>query len=322
LNLPSLQEIEDAAELVHRWMLPTPQIVWPLLNAAVGAEVWVKHENHTPLGAFKIRGGVSYFCDLTANQNICRGVVAATKGNHGQSVAYCAKASGLRAVVVVPLGNSCEKNAAMRAHGAELLEFGEDFQAALDHASQVAVDRDLHLVPSFDPLLVRGVASYSLELFREVSKMDTLYVPIGLGSGICGAIAARDGLRLHTEIVGVVAQAAPAYAKSYATGRILSAPVSETLADGIACSTPHPEALEIIRNGAARIVSVSEGEIGDAMRLIFLATHNLCEGAGAASLAALMQERERMRGKRVAVVLSGANIDAYRYIQVLAEKRG
>ena len=309
MKLPDLEELEAAAAVVHRVIPPTPQIRWPLLCARTGAEVWVKHENHSPVGAFKLRGGIVYMDALIQREPQIRGVIAATRGNHGQSVAFAAASAGLRAVIVVPHGNSVEKNAAMRGLGAELVEYGRDFQEALEHASDLAKTECLHFVRSFDAALVAGVASYALELFRGAPELDAVYVPIGMGSGICATIAARNALGLKTEVIGVVAAGAPAYALSFAAGRAISTDSAETLADGMACRVPDPEALQMIRSGAARIVTVSEGEICEAMQNLFTDTHNVAEGAGAAALAALLQEQNAMRGRRVALILSGGNVD-------------
>jgi threonine dehydratase len=317
--LPELTALRSASDVVHRAMPPTPQIRWPLVCARADADVWVKHENHSPVGAFKIRGGLVYFSELARRDPYATGVIAATRGNHGQSAAFNAARLGLRAVIVVPHGNSPEKNAAMRALGAELIEHGRDFQDAFEHAAALAERERLHLVPSFDEALVRGVASYAVELFEAVPALDAVYVPIGLGSGICGTIAARDALGLNTEIVGVVAASAPAYALSVAAGRPVSAETAPSLADGMACRVPHPEALAVIRAGVARIVAVEESEIRSAMRHLFTDTHNVAEGAGAAALAALLQERERMRGRRVAVIQTGGNVDASAFARVLGQ---
>lgn len=315
----SLAEIETAADFVHTVMLPTPAYCWPLLSERAGAEVWVKHENHTSLGAFKVRGGLVYMTDLKRREPKLKGVIAATRGNHGQSVAFACRRVGLQAVVVVPRGNSREKNAAMRAQGAELIEHGHDFQAAYEYARDLARQRGLHPMPSFDRRLAAGVASYALELFRAVPDLDTVYVPIGLGSGICGTMAARDALGLRTKVVGVVANEAPAYALSFAAGKPVSTNSADTMADGVACRVPDPDALALILKGADRIVSVSETEIRAAMRHFFTDTHNLAEGAGAAALAGLLQEKDRMAGRRVAVIQSGGNIDRELYLSVLAE---
>lgn len=315
--LPRLAELEAAAAIVHAAMPPTPQYHWPLLSQRAGAEVWVKHENHTPLGAFKLRGGLVYMPGLKRQQPDVAGVIAATRGNHGQSVAFAAGRAGLAAVIVVPHGNSTEKNAAMRALGAELIEHGHDFQAAYEHAMGLAAERKLHPLRSFHPWLVAGVGSYALELFRAVAEIDTVYVPIGLGSGICGTMAARDALGLKTKVVGVVAENAPAYALSFAQKAAVSTNSADTIADGMACRVPDAEALDEILKGADRVVAVSEEAIKAAMRHYFTDTHNLVEGAGAAPLAALLGERQRMAGKRVALILSGGNIDRPLYASVL-----
>lgn len=316
--LPDLGSLEAAARRVYEVMPPTPQICWPLLCARTGAEVWIKHENHSPVGAFKIRGGIIYMEELARTEPQIRGVIAATRGNHGQSVAFTAARAGLRAVIVVPHGNSREKNAAMLALGAELIEYGRDFQEAHEYATGLAESQCLHMVRSFAPPLVAGVATYALELFRGAPGLDAVYVPIGMGSGICGTIAARDALQLRTEVIGVVAAGAPAYALSFAAGRAIGTDTAETIADGIACRVPDPEALEVIRRGAARIVTVTDDEIQAAMRHVFTDTHNVAEGAGAAALAALLQEANTMRGRRVAVILSGGNVDRELFASVLA----
>ena len=305
-DLPAL---EAAAVLVHAAFPPTPQYAWPLLAARSGAEVWVKHENHTPTGAFKVRGGLVYMERLKRERPDVRGVISATRGNHGQSLAYAGARHGVPVTIVVPIGNSAEKNAAMRAQGATLVEHGEDFDAARLHAMELAEAQGLEFAPSFAPDLVRGVATYALEFLRAAPPLETLYVPIGLGSGICGCIMARDLLGLETQIVGVQSTEAPAYALSFAAGEVVTVPTAHTLADGMATRIPDPAALAIIRRGAARIVTVTDAEVAAAIRAFWQDTHNLAEGAGAAPLAALLQERERMRGKRVGVILCGGNID-------------
>jgi threonine dehydratase len=317
--LPSLETLQNAAAIVYETMAPTPQYAWPLLKTAIGAEIWVKHENHTPIGAFKLRGGLVYFRDFSRRKDRAAGVISATRGNHGQSVGYAARKYGIPATIVVPHGNSLEKNAAMRALGVELIEHGDDFQAARERAAWVAQQRGLHMVPAFHPLLVRGVASYSLELLQQVPDLDVAYVPIGLGSGVCGMIAARNALGHRTEIVGVVSEQAPAYALSFEERRLVEHPVTTRVADGMACRTPEPEALEILWRHLARIVRVTDGEIEEAMRLMYSATHNVAEGAGAAPLAAALKERGRLAGKKAAVVLSGANVDRNVFARQLAE---
>jgi threonine dehydratase len=300
-TLPQL----EAAEVLIRGHFPrTPQYAWPLLAARAGCEVWVKHENHTPTGAFKVRGGLVYMDGLRS-----RGIISATRGNHGQSLAYAGAKHGIPVTIVVPVGNSVEKNAAMRAQGAELIEHGEDFDAARVEAIRLAAERGLDFAPSFAEPLVRGVATYALELFRAAPPLDALYVPIGLGSGICGCILARDLLGLSTEIVGVQSTGADAYARSLAAGRVVQTETADTRADGMATRIPDPGAFEIIRRGAARIITVTDDEVRDAVRALWTDTHNLAEGAGAAPFAALMQERAAMAGKRVATILCGGNID-------------
>jgi threonine dehydratase len=319
MQLPNLTELDAAAEIVHRVVPPTPQHCWPLLSQRVGAELWVKHENHTQTGAFKIRGGVVYLDDLRRSQPGIAGVISATTGNHGQSIACAATRLGLKATIVVPHGNSPEKNRAMAGFGATLVEHGHDFQAAYEHAMAMAERDNLHPVRSFHPLLVRGVASYGLELFRAVPDLDTVYVPIGLGSGICGVIAAREALGLKIEIVGVVAANAPTYALSFAAGKPVVSNSADTFAGGLAVRVPDAAALDIIRRHVARIVTVTEAEMRQAMRIIFSDTHNLAEGAGAAPFAAALQERGKLAGKKVAVIQSGGNIDRALFAEILAE---
>ena len=319
-TLPTLAELERAAELVYRAMPPTPQYAWPLLCERVGAEVWVKHENHTPVGAFKVRGGLVYIDALRRARPGVEGVITATRGNHGQSVGFAARRYGIRAAVVAPHGNSVEKNAAMRALGVELIERGRDFQAAAEAADELAVERGWHRLPSFHPLLVTGVGTYALELFRAVSTLGTVYVPIGMGSGLCGVLAAREALGLSTGVVGVVSAAAPAVARSLAAGRVISHEATTRVADGLACRTPDPAGLELMRRGVARVVAVTDDEVEAAMRALFTDTHNVAEGGGAAALAALLQEQERarVRGRRVAVVLSGGNVDRTTFAGILS----
>jgi threonine dehydratase len=314
---PTLQELRAAAAIVHTRVAPTPQHHWPLLDERCGAQVFVKHENHTPLGAFKVRGGLVYFDRLVARGEPIRGVIGATRGNHGQSVARAARAHGLQATIVVPHGNSREKNAAMRAQGAEVIEHGHDFQAAREHAEGLAARHGWHMVPSFHPDLVLGVASYGLELFDALSDLDAVIVPIGLGSGASGLIAARDALGLKTEVIGVVSEGAPAYALSLAAGRAIAHDVTTHLADGMACRVPEPAALEVLSRGLGGVLRVSDDEVAAAMRTLFECTHQVAEGAGAAAWAALMQQRARFAGQRVAIVLSGGNVDRDVYADVL-----
>ena len=302
-------ELEVARDLVHAVMPPTPQYAWPLLAERAGTEVWVKHENHTPTGAFMVRGGLVYMDWLARTHPEVESVISATRGNHGQSIAFAAARHGLRSVIVVPEGNSSEKNAAMQAFGAELVVHGADFDAAREEAKRLAELEGHWMVASFDPLLVRGVATYALELFTALPDLDAVYVPIGLGSGIAGLIRTRDLLGLKTEIVGVVSKALPAYALSFEAGRVITTEPAETIADGMAARIPEPQALDVILGGCARVLRLGEAEIKGAIRAYWTDTHNLAEGAGAAPLAGLLQEKHAMAGKRCAVILCGGNID-------------
>ena len=313
----TLDEIEAAARIVYTEMQATPQYCWPLLSERLGTEVWVKHENHTPIGSFKIRGGLVYFAHLAKSSEMPKGVVSATRGNHGQSVGFAARRYGIPATIVAPQGNSVEKNAAMRAFGVQLIEHGEDFQAAREHATDLAHEKSLQIIPSFDPLLVTGVATYSLELVRAVKDLDLVYVPIGLGSGICGMLAARDALNLKTKIVGVVSAHASAYAESFSSGRPVESPVSTKIADGMACRIPELSALELIWKGVERIVQVSDTEIVESMQIMYECTHNVCEGAGAAAIAAALQESSKNKGLKVAVIASGGNVDRDVFAKIL-----
>ncbi|WP_313520142.1 threonine dehydratase [Pseudomonas sp.] len=312
-----LHQLRDAARLIRPHVPPTAQIAWPLLAERLGCEVWVKHENHNPTGAFKVRGGLVYVDALRRRSPGIRGLITATRGNHGQSLGMAAQRAGLALRILVPEGNAREKNAAMRAFGAEVIEQGRDFDEARAVAARMSRDEGLHLVPALHPDLVRGVATYALELFEAAPPLDRVYVPIGMGSGICGLIRTRDLLGLDTEIIGVVARGADAYAQSFEAGEIRRTERADTLADGMACRDPQAEALEIIRAGAARILRIDDEEIRTAIRVLHEDTHNLAEGAGAAALAALMQEREINRGARAAVILSGANIDRQMLMEIL-----
>ncbi|WP_114375569.1 threonine dehydratase [Elioraea thermophila] len=304
-----LDDLESALALIHRFVPPTPQYAWPLLAARAGCEVWLKHENHLPTGAFKVRGGLVALARLARERPDLAGIISATRGNHGQSLAFAGARFGIPVTIVVPHGNAVEKNRAMRAFGAELIEAGEDFDAARAEAERLAAERNLLFVPSFACDLVLGVATYALEFFRTTPALDVVYVPIGLGSGICGLIRTRDLLGLDTEIVGVQAAGADAYARSFAAGRIVTTERADTFADGMATRIPDPEAFAIIRAGAARIVTVTDDEIAEAIRALWTDTHNLAEGAGAAAFAALMQERAKLSGRRAGAILCGGNID-------------
>jgi len=310
-------ELEDAARLVYRHILPTPQYVWPQICEKAGATVWVKHENHTPTGAFKVRGGITFIDWLKRTGPTIRGIVTATRGNHGQSQARAARAAGLQAKIMVPRGNSVEKNAAMQAFGGEVVEFGDDFDAARVEADRLAGEENLYMVPPFHTELVRGVATYALELFGAVPDLDTVYVPVGCGSGVCGVIAARDAMGLKAKVVGVVSTQALTAKLSFESGHLVETGTARTFADGMAVRVPVREAFEVYSRGADRIVAVSDDEIARAMRIYFCDTHNVAEGAGAASLAAVLQERDAVRGRTVGVILSGGNIDTGMFASVL-----
>ncbi|MEQ5872466.1 threonine dehydratase [Sagittula sp. NFXS13] len=311
------EALETAATLVHKHMSPTPQYTWPLLNEAVGTEVWVKHENHTPTGAFKVRGGITYTDWLKRTQPDVRGICTATRGNHGQSQARAATAAGLIAKIYVPEGNSTEKNAAMAAFGGDVIVHGADFDVARQEAMRVAQEENLAPVPPFHPELVRGVASYALEFFTAAPDLDTVYVPIGCGSGICSVITVRDALGLSTKVVGVVSTEAQAAKLSFEAGRLIETNSAKTFADGMAVRIPVQDAFDIYSKGADRIVAVTDQEVAEAVRAYYRCTHNVAEGAGAAPLAALMQERAAMRGKRVGVIHCGGNIDTDQFVTVL-----
>ncbi len=325
----SLGAIRGAADLIAKVIPPTPQYAWPLLCERAGTEVWVKHENHTPTGAFKVRGGLVLLDQLKREHpelshanppGAGGGVITATKGNHGQSIGFAVKRLGVKAVIVVPHGNSVEKNHAMRALGVELIEHGDDFQAAREHAQTLAQQRGLLPIPPFHESLIRGVATYWLEFLSTAPPLDAVYVPIGMGSGICAMAAARKALNLRTKIIGVVSDHAPTYALSFEQGKPVPHPVSTKLADGLACRQPDEQALKIICEHAERIVRVTDDEVAAAMRCYFTDTHNVAEGAGAASLAALLKEKDQLAGKRVGVVLTGGNVDAQVFGKVLTER--
>jgi threonine dehydratase len=315
-SLVSLAEIEAAAGHVYAAMPATPHYAWPLLARRAGRQVFVKHENHTPVGAFKVRGGLHLLATL-ADAGGVPGIVSATRGNHGQSLAFAARRHGTRCVIVVPHGNSADKNAAMRALGAELIEHGRDFDEARLHAAALSREQGLRFVGPFERELVAGVATYALELLRAVPDVATVYVPIGCGSGICGLISVRDALGLATAIVGVVSSHANAYAQSFAARRPIETASADTIADGMAVRVPVPAALDVILRGAARIVEVTDAEVEAAMRALFADTHQVAEGAGAAPLAALLKDGERA-GASAAIVLSGGNVDRGIYARVLA----
>lgn len=324
MQLPSLAQIREAQTVVYRHMPPTPQYSWPLINLRLsagqphGVEAWIKHENHSPVGAFKLRGALVYMDWLKRTQPHLAGVVAATRGNHGQGVGMAARLLGLKAVIVVPHGNSKEKNRAMLAQGVELVEHGHDFQESLEFARTLAEQRGFTMVDSFHERLVMGTSTYALELFEAAPMLDVIYVPVGLGSSICGVAAARNALGLATEIVGVVAQQSPSYALSFAKHEVVEAPSLTEIADGLACRKPNSLAMEVIWKNIARIVEVSESDIAEAMRALYQDTHNLAEGAGAAGLGGALKEKQQLQGKRIGIVLTGGNVDREMYERVLA----
>jgi len=315
--LPSHADIEEAARIVYAAMPPTPQYNWPLLSAALGTEVWVKHENHTPTGAFKIRGGLVYLHGLAQAAKRVPGVISATRGNHGQSVGMAARRYGMPATIVVPQGNSKEKNAAMQALGVQLIEYGSEFQDSREYAAVLAQRDGLHMIPSFHRDLVGGVATYWMELLRAQPDLDVLFVPIGQGSGICAAVAARRALNLRTRIIGVVSAHALAYKLSFEQRSKIESPVTTQIADGMACRVPDDSSLAVILDQVDDVVAVSDDEVAGAMKLYFTATHNVAEGAGAAALAAAMQIRHRLQGQRIGLTLSGGNVDHDMFAEIL-----
>jgi threonine dehydratase len=322
MQLPTLEEIEAAQTIVYRSMPPTPQYSWPLLNQRLGlgsgSRAYIKHENHSPVGAFKLRGALIYVTWLQQTQPGLVTVVAATRGNHGQGVGMAARLLGLKAIIVVPRGNSREKNLAMQAQGVELIEHGDDFQASLEYARELATRPDHAIVESFHPRLVMGTATYALEFFRATPPLATVYVPIGMGSSICGVSAVRNALGLNTEIVGVVASSSPSYARSFSERRIVEVPSQTQIADGLACRLPNADAIQVIWDNVARVVEVSDAEIAASMRVYYQDTHNLAEGAAAAALAGALKEKDRLDGQSsMGIILTGGNVDRDLYARVL-----
>src|SRR5436190_20780683 len=315
--LPSLDEVREAQELIYSIMQPTPQLSWPLLNQRLGANIWVKHENHTPIGAFKARTAIVHVDALLKREKAIRGLITATRGNHGQSVALAGQRFNVPVTIVVPRGNSSEKNAAMRGQGANLIEFGTDFQEAREYAQKLADEQGLHMVSPFHRDFLKGVGTYWVELFSAVPDLDVAYVPIGMGSGICSGCAVRNGMNLKTKLVGVVSEGALSHKLSFEAGRVIAAPVTTEIADGVAVRLPDEEALEIMLRNVDHIVSVSDDEAREAMRICFTTTHNTVEGAGALAFAAALKEKDRVKGKRVALVVSGGNVDREVFAKVL-----
>lgn len=316
-HLPSLGEIQAAGELIYRFMRPTALYSWPLLCERAGTQIWVKHENQTPTGAFKARTAIAYVAELMKREPATRGLITATRGNHGQAVALAARQFGIPATILVPHGNSREKNAAMRAQGGTLIEYGADYQEAREKAMALGAEQGLHMVPPYHYDIVRGVATYWMELFSSLKDLDVAYVPIGMGSGICAATAVRNGLKLKTKLVGVVSEQAPSYALSFEQRKVVEAAAATKVADGMACRKPDEEALAVMLESIDHIVRVTDGEVEESMRHMFTDTHNVVEGAGAAGLAAALKEKEALRGKRVAVIATGSNVDREVYARIL-----
>lgn len=317
--LPGLAEIEAAAQVVYRAFAATPQYRWGQLEDLLGTRCWVKHENHTPVGAFKIRGGLTYFDQLAQRGALPREVISATRGNHGQSIGWAARAHGVACTIVVPVGNALEKNAAMQALGVNLIEHGTDFQDSREHALALARQRGAHMVPSFHPDLLSGVATYWWELLRAAPALDVVYVPIGQGSGACAAIAAKRALAHPVRIVGVVSSHATTYADSLAAGRVVAAPVSTQLADGMACRVADAAALGVMQGQLDHLVQVTDAQVAQAMRELFACTHNAAEGAGAAAWAGARLEQAALRGLTVGIALSGGNVDSATFAKTLQE---
>jgi len=320
MQLPNMPEIESAQSTIYRTMPPTPQYTWPLLNQRLGTEAWIKHENHSPVGAFKLRGALVYVASLKESQPDLTTVVAATRGNHGQGVAMAARMLSLRAIIVVPHGNSREKNQAMLAQGADLIEHGHDFQESLEFARRLASQPGHAMVESLHRRLVMGTATYALEFFRATPPLATVYVPIGLGSSICGVAAVRNLISPSTQVLGVVSSASPSYALSFREGKIVEAPSSTKIADGLACRVPNADAMQAIWQNVARIVEVSDTEIAAAMRAYYQDTHNIAEGAAAAALAGALQEKSQLTSQPIGIICTGGNIDRDLYVQVLEER--
>jgi threonine dehydratase len=317
VTLPSIEEISQAQQLVYSVMPPTPQFSWPLLCDRLGTEVWVKHENHTPIGAFKARTAIVYAAELFKDGKNIKGLMAATRGNHGQSVALAAQRFKVPCTIVVPYGNSKGKNAAMQAQGATLIEHGNDFQESREYAMKLADEQGFHVVPAFHTNIVKGVATYWLEFFSSAPNIDIIYVPIGMGSGICSAVAVRNGMQLKTKIVGVVSEGAQAYALSFEAGKKIESQVTTKVADGMACRVPDDEPLEIMLKNVDHMVRVNDAEVSQAMKIYFTDTHNVVEGAGAAPLAAALKEKALLKGKRVGLVASGGNVDHEQFAKIL-----
>ncbi len=318
---PSYDDVLRAREIVTRYLPRTPVFSYPALSERLGCELFIKHENHQPVGAFKVRGGINLLASLSPEER-ARGVISATRGNHGLSLAYAGRLFDTRVVLVVPHGNNPEKNDAMRAWGAELIEHGVDFDEARQHVEELARMQGLRYVHSAnEPLLIAGVGTYALELFEDVPRLDTVIVPVGLGSGICGTCLVRGELSPETRVIGVQAERAASIYLSWREKRIVTTDSADTIADGLATRVPAELTLELIWREVDDFVTVSEEGLARAIRDLLRYTHNLAEAAGAAGLAALDRLREQVEGTRVAIILTGGNIDAETLRSVLAPTR-
>ncbi len=305
----SLKEIVRARAVIYRYLRPTPLIHYQPLSEITGFQTYIKHENHNPTGAFKVRGGLNLIASLPQEEKE-RGVITATRGNHGQSIAMASRIFGVPCTLLVPHGNNPEKNRAMRGFGAELVEYGRDFDEARQRAEEIREEKGLRYIhPANEPRLINGVGTYSLEIFEDLPDVDAIIVPIGGGSGACGAITIARALNPNTRVIGVQAERAPSVYLSWKEGRIIETESADTFADGLATRVPFEMTFNIIREGISDIVTVSEEEMKSSVRLLLETTHNLAEGAGAAPLAAALKLRDRLRGKKVVIILSGGNID-------------
>lgn len=317
-TIPSLSDVYAARERIASHVRPTPLQQHPLLNAELGGDLWVKHENHNPTGAFKVRGGLNLVSSLTPDER-ARGVVTASTGNHGQSIALACQLHGVACTVFVPVGNNPEKNAAMRGFGATLIEGGADFDEARERCERAAVETGARYVHSAnEPLLIAGVGTYALEIFEALPDADVVLVPIGGGSGACGLITVRNGLGAPARIIGVGAEQADAVARAWRTGERIDGTSAATFAEGIATRVTFDLTFGILRRSLDDFVLLSEAELEAGVRLALRATHNLAEGAGAAAIAAAMKLGDQLRGKKVVAVMSGGNLHTERLRSILA----
>ena len=305
---PTLKDAYAARPRVYRVVKPTPLMRHALLSAETGLDLYVKHENHNPTGAFKIRGGLNLIASLSAEER--RGVITASTGNHGQSIAYASQREGVPCTIVVPRGNNPEKNAAMRALGAEVIEFGRDFDEAREKVEQMQHERGLRYVHSAnEPLLIAGVATYALEIFDDLPDVDVVLVPIGGGSGACGCSIVRTGIGSRAKVIGVQAAGADAFARSWRTHTRVVGDKADTFAEGMATRVTFDLPFGILQRELDDVVTLGEDELAEGVRLALRATHNLAEGAGGSALAAALKLRDRLAGRKVVCVMSGGNID-------------